>query len=101
MRIIVMLDPTNKYGTKGEYTQLRNFLKSDGYIRTGNELFMRVTAGRKASQKHLRRLSDFSPKTGTVRVLELTEKQYKKIWYLAGGMDEQEKTVGNNNHIML
>ena len=33
MRLIVILSPTNKWGTKTEYTNLRKFLIKDGYLR--------------------------------------------------------------------
>ena len=33
MRILVLLNPPNRYGTKGAYTNLRKFLESDGYIK--------------------------------------------------------------------
>ena len=101
MRILVMLDPTNKRGTKTAYTRLRTFLYSDGYQRIGTELFMRVVTGRKTAEKHLRRLADYDPGSGVVRVLKLTEKQYNKIWYLTGGTDVQEKIVGAKAHIIL
>lgn len=101
MRILVMLDPTNKRGTKLAYTELRKFLYSDGYIRIGTELFMRVTPSRKTAEKHINKLADYAPGTGIVRVLKLTEKQYSNIWYLEGGADQQELTIGRNSHIML
>ena len=101
MRILVMLDPTNKRGTKTAYTALRNFLQSDGYLRIGTELYMRITPSRKTAEKHIRRLVEFNPGTGTVRVLKLTEKQYDSIWYLTRGSDLQEDVVGKNGHITL
>ena len=101
MRILVLLDPTNKRGTKMAYTALRTFLYSDGYLRIGTELFMRVTSGRKTAEKHIRRLKEHDPGTGVIRVIRMTEKQYDNIWYLTGGPDLQEKTVGRNSHIML
>ena len=101
MRILVMLKPTNQRGTKTEYTKFRKFLVSDGYVLIGPELFMRVTTNRKGAEKHLRRLNDVHPTTGTIRVLKLTEKQYEKIWYLTGEKDYQEKSVGAKCHIQL
>ena len=53
MRILVLLDPTNKRGTKKAYTDLRTFLQKDGYLRIGTELFMRVTTSRKTAEKHI------------------------------------------------
>ena len=101
MRIIVILSPTNKRGTKTEYTKLRIFLISDGYLRISKEVFMRITNNRKGAEKHYRRLMDYKPKTGIVRVFKLTEKQYAKVLYLTGEEDIQEKMVGNNTLVML
>jgi len=62
---------------------------------------MRITPTRRASEKHYRRLKEFAPKTGIVRVLRITEKQYESIYLLSGEIDYQEKTVGKNGHILL
>lgn len=101
MRLLVILSPTDKWGTKTEYTRLRKFLQKDGYIRIAPEVYMRIVQNRKASEKHYRRIEEVAPRTGTVRLLRLTEKQYDKIHMLTGTVDYQEKTVGRNCHIML
>ena len=101
MRLLVILSPTDKWGTKTEYTKLRKFLQKDGYIRIAPEVFMRVVQNRKASEKHYRRIEEYAPKTGVVRLLRLTEKQYDKIYMVTGEPDYQEKTVGINCHIMI
>lgn len=101
MRLLVILSPTEKWGTKTEYTKLRKFLHKDGYIRIAPEVFMRVVQNRKASEKHYRRIGEYAPKTGVVRLLRLTEKQYNNIYMVSGEADYQEKTVGANAHIML
>ena len=101
MRLIVLLSPTDKWGTKTEYTKIRRFLQKDGYIRIAPEVFMRVVQNRKASEKHYRRIQEVAPKTGVVRLLRLTEKQYNNIYMVTGDVDYQEKTVGTNCHIMI
>ena len=101
MRIIVILSPTNKHGTKIEYTKLRKFLLTDGYLKIAEDVYMRITTNRKGAEKHYRRLSEYAPKTGIVRVFKMTEKQFEKIWMLTGEADYQEKVVGRNGHIML
>ncbi len=40
---------------------------------------MRVVQNRKASEKHYRRIDEVKPKTGVVRLLRLTKKQYNDI----------------------
>ena len=101
MRLLVMLSPTNKWGTKTEYTELRKFLQKDGYLRIAPEVYMRIVPNRKASEKHYRRINEFAPKTGIVRVIRLTEKQYDNIYMVVGEQDLQEKVVGRNCHIMI
>ena len=49
MRILVMLNPTNKKGTKTAYTASRKFLASDGYVLWGPEIYMRVVTNRKSA----------------------------------------------------
>lgn len=99
----MILSPTNKWGTKTVYTNLRKFLLRDGYLRIAPEVFMRMPPTRRASDKHYRRLEEVAPKTGIVRVLRITEKQYESIDLLSGEIeiDYQEKTVGKNCHILL
>lgn len=101
MRVIVMLNPSNKYGTKGAYTKLRKFLESDGYLMLQPEVFVRIATNRKSAEKHIRRLEAYNPESGQVRVLKLTEKQYESIWMLTGDTERQENVVGNHCHIML
>ena len=101
MRLLVILSPTGKRGTKTEYTNLRKFLTKDGYLRIAPEVYMRIVQNRKASEKHYRRIQEFAPKTGTVRLLHLTEKQYQSICMVAGEPDYQEQTVGANCHIII
>lgn len=73
--------------TKTEYTNLRNFLTKDGYFKIAPEVYIRIVQNRKASEKHYRRIQEFAPKTGTVRLLRLTEKQYQSIYMVTGEPD--------------
>jgi len=101
MRLLVILSHTNKWGTKMEYTNLRKFLIKDGYLRIAPEVFMRIVANRKNSEKHFRRIEEYAPGTGVVRMLRLTEKQYANISMISGEEDLQERIVGRNCQIML
>ena len=101
MRIIVILSPTGKRGTKCEYTKLRKALSADGFINLNADVYMRVATGNKGAEKHFRRLESVAPKSGTVRAFTLTEKQYARIHYASGAPDLQEKIVGANCHIAL
>jgi CRISPR-associated protein Cas2 len=63
LRIIVMLNPSNKYGTKSAYTELRKFLIKYGYLLLQPEVFMRVENTKKNCIKHQNRIKEFLPKT--------------------------------------
>ena len=39
MRLLVILSPTDRWGTKTEYTRLRKFLHKDGYLRIAPEVY--------------------------------------------------------------
>ncbi|MDD5900953.1 MAG: CRISPR-associated endonuclease Cas2 [Lachnospiraceae bacterium] len=70
-------------------------------MRIAPKVYMWIVQNRKASEKHCRRIEEYSPKTGTVRLLRLTEKQYNNIYLVTGEADYQEKVVGTNSHILL
>ena len=101
MRLLALLSPTDKWGTKTEYSNLRKFLIKDGYIRIAPEAFMRVVQNRKAAEKHYRRIQEAAPKSGVVRLLRLTERQFRSIYMVTGEPDYQERTVGANCHIVV
>lgn len=54
MRLLVILSPTEKWGTKTEYTKLKKFLHKDGYLRIAPEVYMRIVQNRKAFQTNRR-----------------------------------------------
>lgn len=101
MRIIVLLKPTNKYGTKTAYTKFRKALLADGFTLAAPEIFMRITTNRKSAKTHIDRISSYAPNTGVVKVLMLTERQYHSMIYLTGEVDYQERMVGGNCHVSL
>ena len=58
-----MLNPSNKYGTKTAYTELRKFLIKYSYLLLQPEVFMRVENTKKNCIKHQNRIKEFLPKT--------------------------------------
>lgn len=95
--LVQQIDGELKQSIRG----FESFLHKDGYLRIAPEVYMRIVQNRKASEKHYRRIEEYAPKTGIVRLLRLTEKQYNNIYMVAGEPDYQEKVVGTNSHIML
>lgn len=101
MRILVMLNLTNRYGTKMAYTELRRFFINDGYQKKKPEVFMQVEDTKKSCIKHQNRIKLYLPSTGEVRMLILTEKQYENCLLCQEKPDLQEKLVGAKDIVTL
>lgn len=101
MRIIVLLNPTNKRGTKTEYTKFRKRLIELGFILLQNDVYMSITPNKKSNKKFITHLETIKPSTGCIRLIEMTEKQYMSILYLVGKEDHQEMVVGKNKFVQL
>ena len=65
-------------------TQFRNFLLGDGYHMVQYSVYARVCAGRDSVGTHKRRIKLALPPAGSVRMLIITEKQYRAIELLVG-----------------
>ncbi|WP_236719488.1 CRISPR-associated endonuclease Cas2 [Basilea psittacipulmonis] len=80
--------------------QFRNFLIKDGYQMLQLSVYARIVRGREALQKHHMRLKKALPKEGSIRCLEVTEKQFSSMLLLLGEGKVQEKKV-NMNQLLL
>lgn len=81
-------------GTKPERraaTRFRNFLKDDGYMMLQWSVYARVCRGEEAVDKHLLRVTKSLPSKGSVRALQVTDKQYARMRLLLGTATKNEK----------
>jgi CRISPR-associated protein Cas2 len=81
-------------GTKIERrvaTRFRNFLKDDGYMMLQLSVYARVCRGDEAADKHLQRVTKNLPKKGSVRCLQVTDKQYGRMRLLVGEVTKNER----------
>ena len=95
MRIAILLRPTNRRGTKGEYTAFRKLLLAQGFALVQSEVFLGFAPTRRAAEHLVARLKEKAPSTGSVCVLLLTERQFAGIEYLVGEPSYQERVVGH------
>lgn len=73
-------------------TRFRNFLLKDGYMMLQFSVYGRICNGHERVDKHLKRLSASLPKSGSVRALQITDKQYERMKTLVGTKRINEKT---------
>ena len=83
-------------GTKKERrdaTRFRNFLKDDGYMMLQLSVYARVCRGEEAVGKHVQRVTKRLPSKGSVRALQVTDKQYGRMRLLLGEAEKNEKVA--------
>lgn len=90
-------------GTKGERnaaTRFRKFLKDDGYMMLQLSVYARICRGEDAADKHVQRVTRNLPKKGSVRALQVTDRQYARMRLLLGEMLKNERVAphGLRNH---
>lgn len=81
-------------GTKPERnaaTRFRNFLKDDGYMMLQFSVYARVCRGEDAVDKHIQRVTRSLPKQGSIRALQVTDRQYARMKLLLGQAGKNER----------
>ena len=80
MRLILFFDlPVITKEQRKIYAQFRKFLIKNGYIMMQYSVYCKIFANREAAVKHVGILEKNVPKSGQIRILLVTEKQYSKI----------------------
>jgi len=83
-------------GTKAERrhaTRFRNFLKDDGYLMLQWSVYARICRAEDGIEKHLTRVVKNLPPKGSVRTLQVTDKQYGRMKLLVGESTKSERAA--------
>lgn len=95
MWIIVFFDlPVTKPKQRKAATQFRNFLLNDGYIMLQYSVYSRVCKGQAGVTKHVQRAQSSLPREGSIRALQVTDKQYTRMKILLGNLVPEETSGG-------
>ncbi len=102
MRMLVFFDlPTKTRVDKRAYTLFRRFLIQDGYDMIQWSVYGRVVNGSDDMNTHMSRLKHNLPPEGSVRCLQISEKQFSRMAFLVGIPKKQEKMVNSDQLILL
>ena len=80
--------------------RFRRFLVNDGYDMMQLSVYTRVCRGQDAADKHLGRVEKNLPPRGSVRALQVTERQFARMKLLVGSQSRQEQT-GTSQLVLL
>ena len=81
-------------GTKAERrhaTRFRNALKKDGFLMLQFSVYARICRAEEGVDKHLARVRSSLPPKGSVRTLQVTDKQYARMKLLLGDSQKSER----------
>lgn len=94
MWLLVMFDlPVKTKTQRGLANRFRNFLKKDGYIMLQLSIYARICNGHERVKKHLARLKTSLPPEGSVKVLQITDRQYGAMLLLVGHKGKRDPSA--------
>ena len=96
MWVFVFFDlPVGSKAERYAATRFRNFLKDDGFLMLQWSVYARVCRGDEAVNKHQSRVTKNLPTKGSVRTLQVTERQYARMKLMIGESKRSEKVAAN------
>lgn len=102
MRLIVMFDlPTNTPEDRKNYTIFRKSLIKLGFDMIQYSIYGRITKNNDDSKKYMREIKLILPPYGSVRLLQVTEKQYSKMQILLGDKTPTENLLNDKDILVI
>lgn len=96
MRIIVLYDlPMDDNEKITEYNHFRKKLISMGFYQLQFSIYVKVAKNENGYKTFLRQIQYYIPKSGNIRILKITEKQYESMIFLQGTSNLHELVVGD------
>jgi len=94
MRLLVFFDlPTTTKEDKRNYRIFRQFLIRDGYDMIQFSVYARICNGSDRMEKHVLRMRPNIPTRGSVRYMQVTEKQFTSMGIVTGKKKRAEKAI--------
>lgn len=102
MRIIVMFDlPTATTEDKREYLHFRTGLIKLGFDMLQYSVYSRIIRNNDDARKYINKVKSILPPVGSVRVLQVTEKQYSGMIIMLGDKTLTENLLNTEDLIEL
>lgn len=99
--LFVLFDlPVGTKAERREANRFRHFLKGDGFMMLQFSVYARVCRGEDGAMKHVARVTRNLPGKGSVRALQVTDRQYGRMKLLLGEARPTE-SVGSRQMVLL
>ena len=101
MWLFVFFDlPVGSKEQRRRANRFRNFLKDDGYLMLQFSVYARICRGQDAVEKHVRRVRSSLPSEGSIRTLQITDRQYGRMDLMLGLAPKTER-IGPSQMVLL
>jgi CRISPR-associated protein Cas2 len=102
MVLFVMFDmPTETKADLKKYRDFRNKLFDFGFIMFQYSIYIRFCRSLAISEKYARKVEQFAPLNGSIRVLRITEEQYKQMKIIENYREKPEKKVHEQTQTVM
>lgn len=102
MRLLVLLDmPVESKAERREYARFRKYIIKDGFTMLQFSVYTRYCNNDSDVEKHIKRVVDFKPKYGNVRIIKVTENQFEKMILVSGEKTDQELVESSDQLIVI
>ncbi len=102
MRLLVMFDlPTTTAEDKRNYTHFRHDLIKLGFSMLQYSVYSRITRNNDDAKKYTLLVKSILPPIGSVRLLQVTEKQYASMLIMLGDKTPTENLLRDNDMVEL
>lgn len=93
--------PVDTMEEKRAYRIFRKNLIKEGFVMMQYSVYVRTCPNRDFSKRLENRIKKYAPKSGNVRMLMITEKQYEDITLIVGSKRSQEEVIGMERIIYI
>lgn len=102
MRVLVMFDlPTATAEDKRHYSHFRKKLINMGFDMLQFSVYSRITRNYDDARKYVNKVREILPPVGSVRVLQITEKQYAAMVIMLGDKTPTENLLQTQDLLEL
>lgn len=100
MRIMIFYDlPMDDKEKVYEYNQFRKKLKKLGFYQLQYSIYVKVVQNENGYKTFARQIQGFIPKSGNIRILKVTERQYESMIFLQGSNSRHELVIGDKEMV--
>lgn len=80
--------PVDTLEQKRSYRKFHKFLVNEGFIMHQYSIYSKILLNGTAKKTMVKRLEENNPKIGNISILTVTEKQFSKMIYLNGAINQ-------------